>query len=120
MLQKVLQGVMDERNLSARDVGKLLGVSHTTVLRAMKGEQVDLSTLLEIAKWLKIRPSVLLDNLDSEVDIDTKIDLLTDAYPELRTVLEKAAQAVEDGQADPTIIKDIVAYAEYRIQTAGG
>jgi transcriptional regulator with XRE-family HTH domain len=120
MLQNILQGAMKEKDLSARDVGKLLGVSHTTVLRALQGEQIDLSTLIKMAEWLKIRPSVLLDNLGDDAEVEAKVTLLTEAYPELRIVLEKAAHAVEEGQADPTIIKDIVAYAEYRIQNAGG
>lgn len=120
MLQNVLEGAMKEKNLSARDVGKILGVSHTTVLRALQGEQIDLATLIKIAEWLKIRPSNLLDTLGDGADIDAKILVLSEAYPELRVVLEKAAEAVEAGQADPAIIKDIVAYAEFRIQSAGG
>jgi len=120
MLQNVLEGVMKEKNLSARDVGKILNVSHTTVIRALQGEQIDLSTLIKISEWLKIRPSILLDTLGDGADIDAKILVLSEAYPELRVVLEKAAEAVEAGQADPAIIKDIVAYAEFRIQSAGG
>jgi transcriptional regulator with XRE-family HTH domain len=120
MLQKVLEGAMKEKNLSAREVGTILGVSHTTVLRAVRGEQIDLDTLIKIADWLKIRPSSLLDNLGEKAEVDSKIELLIEAYPELREVLEKAAEAVEAGQADPAIIKDIAAYAEYRIQSAGG
>jgi len=120
MLQNVLSGKMKEENLSARDVGKELDVSHTTILRVLQGEQIDLSTLIKLAEWLRMRPSVLLDNLGEEVDVDTKIDMLTGAYPELKAVLEKAAEAVENGEADPAIIKDIVSYAEYRIQNAGG
>jgi len=120
MLQNVLDGVMKEKGLSARDVGKILNVSHTTVIRALQGEQIDLSTLIKLAEWLKIRPSVLLDTLGDEAEVGAKIEFLTEAFPELRIVLEKAAEAVEAGQADPAIIKDIVAYAEYRIQNAGG
>jgi len=119
MLQKVLEGAMKEKNLSAREVGAMLGVSHTTVLRAMRGEQIDLDTLIKIADWLKIRPSALLDSM-GDTDVDSKIDVLVEAYPELQKVLENAAVAIEKGQADPSIIKDIVAYAEYRIQSSGG
>jgi transcriptional regulator with XRE-family HTH domain len=117
MLQNVLKGIMDEQNLSARDVGSILQVSHTTVLRALRGEQIDLDTLIKIAQWLNIRPSALLDTLGDEANVDDKISMLVQAYPELREVLEKAAEAVEDGLADPGIIKDIVSYAEFRIQS---
>lgn len=120
MLQNVLKGAMDERNLSARDVGGILGVSHTTILRALRGEQIDLATLIKIADWLNIRPSALLDTLGDEAPIDAKVDTLVQAYPELQNVLEKAADAIKNGQADPRIIHDIVAYAEYRIQSSGG
>jgi len=119
MLQKVLESAMKERGLGARKVGAILGVSHTTVLRAMRGEQIDLDTLIKIADWLKIRPSALLDSM-GEADVESRIEVLVEAYPELHKVLEDAAVAIEKGQADPSIIKDIVAYAEYRIQSSGG
>jgi transcriptional regulator with XRE-family HTH domain len=119
MLQKVLESAMKEKGLGARKVGAILGVSHTTVLRAMRGEQIDLDTLIKIADWLKIRPSALLDSM-GEADVESKIDVLVEAYPELQKVLADAAVAIENGQADPSIIKDIVAYAEYRIQSSGG
>jgi transcriptional regulator with XRE-family HTH domain len=117
MLQNILKGAMDERKLSARDVGANLGISHTTILRAMRGEQIDLDTLIKIAEWLNIRPSALLDTLGDEARIDAKINALVQAYPELQGVLEKAAVAIEKGQADPGLIKDIVAYAEYKLQS---
>ena len=120
MLQNVLKGAMDERHLSARDVGTILDVSHTTILRALRGEDIDLKTLIKIAERLNIRPSALLDTIGEDVSMDTRIDALIQAYPELRQVLEKAVVAVESGQADPRIIKDIAAYAEYRIQNQGG
>ena len=118
MLQRVLEGAMKEKNLSARDVGKALGVSHTTVLRAAAGEAIDLPTLIKIANWLKIRPAALLDSMGDDDSLDARIAILYDAYPELRTVLEHAAKAISDGDADPSIIKDIVAYAEFRISKA--
>ena len=115
MLQNVLQGAMDEQGLSARKVGEMLDVSHTTILRALRGEQIDLDTLIKIANWLKIRPSTLLDTFGDERTED-KVSVLVQAYPELQEVLEKAAEAVESGQANPAIINDIVAYATFRIQ----
>jgi transcriptional regulator with XRE-family HTH domain len=120
MLQNVLKGAMDERNLSAREIASLIGVTHTTILRALRGEKIDLPTLIKIAEWLNIRPSALLDTLGDDAQIEAKIGLLVQAYPELQGVLEKAAVAVENGQADPALIKDIIAYAEYRIQSASG
>jgi transcriptional regulator with XRE-family HTH domain len=120
MLKNLLEGAMKEKNLSSRDLGAILDLSHTTILKALQGDQVDLTTLIKMAEWLKIRPSSLLDTLGDGADIDDKILVLSEAYPELRVVLEKAAEAVEAGQADPAIIKDIVAYVEFRIQSAGG
>ena len=118
MLQRVLESTMKEKNLSAREVGTILGVSHTTVLRAVAGEQIDLGTLIRIANWLKIRPAALLDSMADDESLDARIAVLIDAYPDLRAVLEHAAKAISDGKADPSIIKDIAAYAEYRISNA--
>jgi transcriptional regulator with XRE-family HTH domain len=110
---------MKEKDLSAREVGIILDVSHTTVLRALRGDAIDLQTLLKIAEWLNIRPSALLDSFQDE-DVDARIEVLVNTFPELREVLEKAVEAIEAGRADPAIIKDIASYAEYRIKSTGG
>ncbi len=119
MLPKILKSAIEERGLSIRDAGKILDVSHSTLLRALAGESVDLSTLKKIAEWLNIRPSALLDTVvGDEPPMEARIETLVAAYPEIADVLEKAVVAVESGQADPGVIKDIVAYAEYRIQSS--
>ena len=118
MLQAILNGAMEKQKLSARDVGTMLGVSHTTVLRALKGESIDLTTLIKIADWLSIRPSALLDSFQGG-DVESRISVLVDAYPALQKVLEDAVAAIEKGRADPGIIDDIVSFAEYKIQSSG-
>lgn len=120
MLQQLLKGAMEDQHLSTRELGDKLGISHTTVLRALHGDAVDLQTLIKIADWLNIRPSALLDTLGDNFTLDDKIEMLVQRYPALKDVLEKAVEAVENGLADPALIRDIVSYAEYRIQSQIG
>ena len=45
------QAATHERRLTLRDVGAETGVAHSTVSRLLKGENVDLETLVALARW---------------------------------------------------------------------
>ena len=118
MLKEALIAAMNERGLSTRQAAKEIGVSHTTIFRVMKGGPFDVPTLVAIANWLKVRPSTLLDNLGKSDTID-QVSLLIETNPEILPVLKEATQAIEKGQASPEIIKDIIAYALYKLSLRG-
>src|SRR5512143_3774290 len=100
MLQTLLKDVAKERGLSARDLGAEIGVSHTTLLRAMRGEVVDLDTLILIADYLKVRPSTLLDGFGKTDNTVVSMSALIEAEPGLAKVFEEASRAIAEGRAE--------------------
>src|SRR5687768_10090744 len=66
MLQILLENAMREKRLSAREAAEEIKVSHTTILRALKGEAVDVETIIKFANFLNIRPSELLNSMATD------------------------------------------------------
>jgi hypothetical protein len=89
------------------------GTSHSTILRALKGEKVDVDTLIKIANWLGVRPSELLNSM-SETSLADEVAVLLQYSPELEAELKDAVERVKAGQLDPRVIQDVVAFARYR------
>ena len=118
MLNDVLKREMQVRGLSTRQAALEIGVSHSTIFRVIRGDAFDVPTLVAIAKWLKVRPSTLLDNIGKSDTID-QVALLIESSPEILNVLAQATQAVDRKEASPEIIQDIIAYALYKLSLRG-
>ncbi len=119
MLAEKLSQKMMENGLSPRQVGQKVGVSHTTILRAAKGDDVDVRTIIQLSKWLGVKPATLLNSMAStETGLADQIEVLLSGNPLLAQELGLAIEAVAKGQIAPVIIADIAAYAAYRIKLA--
>ncbi len=120
MLQTLLKDEARKRGWSSRKMAEEIGVSHTTIIRAMRGDLVDLDTLIAIADWAGVRPSDLLNSFSKKSgDLSTTIAILIERIPALKAPLEAAAEAVKNGTADPSIVEDIVTYATYKLEKSG-
>ncbi len=120
MLQTLLKDEARKKNLSSRKLAEVIGVSHTTVLRALRGELVDLDTVVKIADFFKVRPSTLLDGFGKKDNLIVRVATLVERVPGLAKTLEDASRAVEAGKASPELIEDIVSYATYKLNASGG
>lgn len=118
MLQTLLQREMAARNLSSHTAAEEIGTSHTTILRALRGDRVDVDTIIKIANWLKIRPSELLNSM-SDTSLADQIAVLLSHSSDLEKELKDAAERVQSGALDPAVLKDIVSYALYKLNGAG-
>ena len=118
MLQTILQKAMNDRGKSTHSVAKEIGCSHTTIIRALKGYTVDVDTIIKIADWLHIRPSELLNSMADTSRAD-QIAVVLSHSPELETELKDAAERVKAGQLDPAVLRDIVSYALYKLNSSG-
>jgi transcriptional regulator with XRE-family HTH domain len=119
MLKDLLESQMRERGFSTRELAKEANVSHTTVFRALRGDPVDLKTLIALAEWLGVPPSTLVNSLGkSEDSLPDKIAVILDRHPSLKRSFELAVEAIEMKKVDPDIVEDIAAYAVYRIELA--
>ncbi|MGE5375918.1 MAG: helix-turn-helix domain-containing protein [Bacteroidota bacterium] len=118
MLSTVLQSEMSRRNMSSHSVANEIGVSHTTVLRALNGDRIDLDTVIKLANWLHIRPSELLNSM-SDTSLADQIAVLLSHSQELEEELRDAMERVQAGELDPAVVRDIVSYALYKLKTSG-
>ena len=119
MLQIVLRKAMDERGLSSHKAAEAIGVSHTTILRALRGEAVDVDTIIKIANFLGIRPSELLNSMSTDATLPDQLAALLGHSPQLEEELKDAVERVQAGALDPAVVKDIVSYALYKLNQAG-
>lgn len=118
MLQTILQREMSSRSLSSHGAAEEIGVSHTTILRALRGERVDVDTIIKIANWLHVRPSELLNSM-SDTSLADEIAVLLSHSPALEAELKDAAERVKAGVLDPAVLRDIVSYALYKLRSTG-
>ena len=118
MLKTKLNQIMKEQNLSSRQIASVIGVSHTTIIRALRGDIVDLATVLKISEWMGVKPSTLLNSMTTtktDLGLEEKIAILLENSPLLKKELVKAIKAIETDKINPSIMEDVASYAAYRI-----
>ena len=119
MLQIILEKAMKEKGLSSHKAAEAIGVSHTTILRALRGDAVDVDTIIKIANFLNIRPSELLNSMSTDATLPDQLAALLSHSRELEEELADAVERTRAGQLDPAVIRDIVSYALYKLNQAG-
>jgi transcriptional regulator with XRE-family HTH domain len=116
MLKVKLSQEMKKKGLSTRQVAKEIGTSHTTILRALRGEIVDVATILKASKWLGLKPATLINSLATTTSaLPDQIAVMLGKHPSLEAEFAKAIKAIVEEKVDPAIIEDIAAYAAYKI-----
>ncbi len=106
-----------KHDLSERQLAEELGVASTTVGRALRGEPVDLATIQKIADWLGVETASLLNSEGVGPDaLAAQLSALIEAEPKLAEVFEEAMRRVRTGKMDPSVVRDLIAYAAYRFQ----
>ena len=116
MLKVKLSQEMKKKGLSTRQVAKEIGTSHTTILRTLRGEIVDVATILKFSEWMGLKPATLINSLaDTKSALPDQIAVMLGKHPRLEAEFSKAIQAVVEEKVDPAIIEDIAAYAAYKI-----
>lgn len=116
MLQTILQQKMASANMSSHTAAEKIGVSHTTILRALRGEKVDVDTVIKIANWLGVRPSELLNSM-ADTSLADQVAVLLSHSQELEAELKDAVARVKAGQLEPAVLRDIVSYALYKLNS---
>lgn len=116
MLKPLIIEEMKKQGMSTRQVAEKIGMSHTTIIRALRGGEVDLTTVIKISEWLEVKPSILINSMASKKNVlPDQIAVILEKYPHLEAEFSKAIKAVMEGTVEPEIIEDIAAYAAYRI-----
>ena len=116
MLATLLKEKCKTLDYSSRQAAKEVGVSHATILRALRGDVIDLETLIKMSDWLNVKPHTLRNTFSSfDAGLADRIAVIIDRHPKLRSVFAKAIELIVNDEADPYILDDIAAYAVYRL-----
>lgn len=116
MLPTILNSEIKKKNLSVRSAAKKMGVAHTTLIRAMNGDHLDLPTIVKISKWLGIDPSDVVDTSGAENSEGTEMVIgFLSLNPSLKNALIEATRKVQSGEVDPHVIEDVLAYLAFRL-----
>ncbi len=116
MLRTLLLNKIRESGISERQAGREIGIAHTTVGRLLNGDHCDYPTLKKISEWLGVPISTLLDG-EAGTDLASKIALLVETEPALAKVLNEAMDKVLRGEVKPEVLRELIAYMSYRLNT---
>ena len=119
MLKTILEREMRSRNLSYRAVAEAIDVSHSTILRALRGDTVDIETIIKLAKFLNVRPSELVNTLDDGAPLADQIAVLLSHSRDFEQELRDAVERVKAGSISVDTLRDIVSYALYKLNSSG-
>lgn len=115
-LSELLRKRLETEGLSVRDAGQLIGVSHSTVARAVNGETVEVDTLVKIANFLGVPVENILEPKDDPDAILEQVMMVISIEPELSRVFSEIAQKIVDKQLDKKVLSEVAAFAAYRLQ----
>jgi len=115
-LSELLSKRLETEGLSVRDAGQLIGVSHSTVARAVNGETVEVDTLVKIANFLGVPVKNILEPKDDPDAILEQVMMVISIEPELSRVFSEIAQKIVDKQLDKKVLSEVAAFAAYRLQ----
>ena len=117
MLGALILQKCQEDNISRREAAKRVGVSHTTLNRIIDGIPADVDTLVKLCDWMEIQPADALNSMALKGDekLISSIAILVEREPVLAKLFKDAMADVERGNLSPDDIREIIAYATYRL-----
>jgi len=115
MLGYLLNSEISKRNVSLRVAAQEIGTSHTTISRIIKGDnKLDLNTISKVCEWLKIEPSIVL-NEEVSSNLGNRIALLVQNEPKLKDLFERLLTDIDGNEISVSDAQDILEYAAYRL-----
>ena len=106
-----------QEGISTRELGNRIGVAHTTVIRFMNDQDVDLDTLEKVGEYLQVGIIDLL-GMRSRVEteaLSAQIAVLCQTAPSLARVFQEAINRVSSNNIHPEVVREIIRYAAYRL-----
>jgi len=117
LLTTLINSKMNQKGLSYRTAARQISIAHTTLINILEGAQPDIPTLIKICYWLDVKPHTALDAMAQNEDaIQAKVALLIQKEPRLARQFLEAMSHIENLDADPQIMNDIIAYITFRLQ----
>jgi transcriptional regulator with XRE-family HTH domain len=101
-----------------RAAARQSGVSHSTLIKAMKGESIRLDTLKAIAEWRKQPLARMLEMYGEDIGerrTEMELERIAEKYPELRDTLNVAVEVLDDEG-----IAEVLRFIQYQVQRKRG
>ena len=117
VLGNLLAEKQKQEGISTRELGRRIGIAHTTVARILDGQDTTLDTVEKVAEYLQVNPADLI-NVKSKVEaeaLSAKITPLWEAEPRLAKVFQEAIYRLDQDEISPEAMRDIIRYAAYRL-----
>jgi transcriptional regulator with XRE-family HTH domain len=119
MIKKMLEEEIELRKMSIRAAAREIDVAHTTLLRILQGDEQSITygTLIKIANWMGVSPSVLVvEKTDSVDELASQIAAFLRMNPDLACLFGEAVQRVLNGEMEPCDLNELVAYATWKLE----
>ncbi len=116
---RLLEAEMRDRRLSMREAAEEIGVTHTTIGRILRGRPVSVTTLTNVARFLRIDPGDLLETGKENEQLIKNIALVLEREPALAGVMQEVAEKVNSGEVPQETFREIVRYALWRLKDSG-
>ena len=119
ILPALMREKISKERMSEREAARQLGLSPSTVGRALGGGSLDIDTLLTICDWLGVSLASILDAQipSSPTALSSAFAALIETEPELAKIFGDAIERVVEGSVDPVVLKEVTAYAAWRLNT---
>jgi len=117
-LATLLRQRLDVEGLSVRDAGEKIGVSHSTVARAVNGEAVNIDTLIRICDFLNVPVESTLNIRGDKDELMEQMMIMISIEPELADVFSEISKDLTEGRINSNILFEIAAFAQFRLHQA--
>jgi len=102
-------------NLSYREAAEKIGVSHSTVARALKDENLDVRSLKRICDWLGVTINDVIYEDDEPEQMYQDIATLFSISPSLKEAMKNLAVRIKNNEFDKNILEEIAAFTFYQM-----
>jgi DNA-binding Xre family transcriptional regulator len=115
--QMVEQKLLAE-GITIGEVAIKVGLSRATYYRFLKGDNLDMDTVIRLCKWLEVSPATILniEAPDNEVATLSTIAAIVNLDPRIAALFVGLANDFREGKVNINVAQDILAYSAFKLK----
>jgi transcriptional regulator with XRE-family HTH domain len=116
ILSKLINDEIGRKGLSFRAAAREAGVAHSTIIRASRGEPVDIDILIKICAWLQVDPSNIIGGMvEGDSALVRNLAILIQKQPKLASTFTNLLAEFLSGGMTEEEVRDVINYASYKM-----